>query len=1026
MRHFITIFLTLFLLQASLWAQSSSQPEYRNEKITSLNKLAPHSWYLPYSDSLKAMNAGPDYNCNNVLMLNGIWKFHYSKNPAQRPLDFFKADFEAHQWDSIQVPGSWELQGFDAPIYTDVSYPFPANPPFVPEDYNPVGSYIREFELPESWANKRIVLHFGGVRSAFYLWINGIKAGYSQDSKTPAEFDISPFLKEGKNKIALEVYRFSDGSYLEGQDYWKTSGIERDVYLYATPKVFVNNFRIIAETRNDSGFLQLDVALTNQTGLRKNGQIRLKLFDGDSNLFNENQPYALRRLETDTLRFKTRIPNIESWNAENPRLYQLLITQADAQNNALEFIPQKVGFRKIEIKNGLLCLNGTPLHIRGVNRHEHDAINGRTIGTESMIQDIVLMKSMNINAVRCSHYPNHPFWYQLCDAHGIYLIDEANIESHGMGYEPDKALANQPSWRQAFMDRTIAMFERDKNHPSVIIWSLGNESGAGLNFMSTYKWLKLNDSTRPVQSEDAGTDWYTDIYCPMYARSWKIDHYLEQIQERPLILCEYAHAMGNSCGNIHEYMEMMDEKRQFQGGFIWDWVDQTFIKTNDNGDTIFAYGGDMGFAGIVNDSNFCANGLVDPLRRPHPHAREVSKVYEPVRIINLPQQPGVLRISNLYDFSSLDDAIFTWMIMENGKLYQLPNNLILPLKAHQDTIIQLEIPVLTDPEKEYFLNIYASKKGKSAIERQIIGSAQFALNIPKNRKLAINEKAKIENDALHCKLINERTEISFNKRNASIESIRIDGKEFLHSPLRMDFWRPPTDNDLGNGMPHRAAIWKNISEEKPEFNYFTANEKDKCINIHAGFRDQAVSYNICCTALENSNIRIELKIEVTDSLPDIPAIGMQGRLAFAADELEWYGRGPHESYADRKTSAFVEHYKMPADEAYHAYPRPQETGNRTDVRWFQLTNSSGAGITFKGEPLLNFSLWPFAPEELAHESGVQKHGGSIKKDGYFTLNIDAAQMGLGGDNSWGAPVHPEYRLTDKSWKFSFIIAPADQ
>ncbi len=1019
MKKIACILILWFSFSQLAYNQSIKTPDYQNQQITGLNKIPPHAFCLPYVDSLKAMQNPMDYSSSRIMLLNGQWYFHYSINPAESPKDFFETNFNAEKWDKIEVPGSWELQGYDAPIYTDVSYPFPADPPFVPEDYNPVGSYITYFQIPDSWQNQRIVLHFGGVRSAFYLWINGIKMGYSQDSKTPAEFDITPFLNSGKNSLAMEVYRYSDGSYLEGQDYWKMSGIERDVYLYASPKCYINDFHVVTQV-NPAQFT-LRTNIRNISGQAQNGRLAYYVFDGDSLIYSDSKDFVELGLKEDTLIFKAFPKNIQNWNAEQPHLYTLLLALYNSDNMPLEYIPVRIGFREVSIQNGLLCLNEQPLHIRGVNRHEHDPLTGRSISTKLMQQDIELMKSMNINAVRCSHYPNHPFWYRLCDEEGLYLIDEANIESHGMGYDADKALANQPMWRKAFLDRTAAMYERDKNHPSVLVWSLGNESGAGLNFMATYKWLKIQDSTRPVQSEDAGTDWYTDIYCPMYPRFWKIERYLEDQQERPLIMCEYSHAMGNSCGNIMDYQQLIDDKRQFQGGFIWDWCDQTFLKRNKEGDTIFAYGGDMGFVGVVNDSNFCANGLTDALRRPHPHAKEVAKAYEPIRIEAINMQPGCIKISNFYDFTNLKNVIFTWIVLENGKLFQLPQNLILPIEPHQDSIVCIDLPEIHE-EHEYFLNIYASTKGRKNDERQVIGSAQFALNhiVPEKPKNSL--KASLEESGNHYLIKNEGLRVKINKNNGLIEGLSIDDQELLYSALRPDFWRPPTDNDLGNSMPGRCAIWKELSQKMPEVRDVQIDYQQTKLQIKGYFNNPSIPFRISYMPISGERILIDFELmDIPDSMPELPAFGFQCRLNYIPDEVVWYGCGPHESYADRKSSAFIEEYTLPVTECTHAYIRPQENGNHCDVRWFELQCSEKASLYCQASPLMNFSIWPYAAEELEHHSGAQKHGAEIKKDGYSTLNIDLKQMGLGGDNSWGAPIHPEYRLLEKNYHFSFII-----
>ena len=699
MKHKLSAISALLLFALTGQAQHK---EWEDQRINQINREPIHAHFVPYASERAALQK--DATLERRESLNGTWKFHFAGNPASRPASFYEESFDVSGWKDIEVPGSWELQGFDAPIYTDTRYPFPANPPYVPQDYNPVGSYVTTFTVPEHFKGKDVLLHFGGVESAYYCWVNGRFVGYSEDSRLPSEYLINKYLKPGENRLAVEVYRYSDGSYLEGQDYWKYSGIERNVMLIARPKSRIKDFEIRADLENQYKDGTLDINFTmDSRSLAKGTSVGLKVLDGTKELASGR--LTVRHAADTLLSFSEIFPDVKRWTAETPNLYTLVVNTLDSKGKVTESFTQRFGFRKVEMKNGMLLVNGTPILVKGVNRHEHDMHRGRTVSVESMVEDIRLMKQFNINAVRCCHYPNYEEWYDLCNEYGIYLVDEANIESHGMEAHPDGTLANMDGWEIPFMERMERMVERDKNVTAIITWSLGNESGYGKHFETIYHWAKQRDASRPVQYEGGGVKGLSDIYCPMYGRIWLLRQWANQRQERPLILCEYAHAMGNSVGNLGDYWELIYKYDNLQGGFIWDWVDQTFAIKDQKGKDIWAYGGDMGFVGIVNDSNFCANGLVAADRTLHPHIYEVKKIYQYMHFEGVPFSPDQVKVTNRHDFLSSDVYDYSWKVKADGQTLH-EGKLDVPVIApHASVVVTLPLPAIEGkPGTEYFLH----------------------------------------------------------------------------------------------------------------------------------------------------------------------------------------------------------------------------------------------------------------------------------------------------------------------------------
>ncbi|MCJ7582617.1 MAG: DUF4981 domain-containing protein [Candidatus Aminicenantes bacterium] len=1029
-RLIVLIMLICVIIIPVIFAQEI--PDWENPRIFGINKEFAHTTLMVYPDIQSAIknsrSSSPFFQS-----LNGSWKFFWVKTPAERPMEFYKPEFNVDHWETIPVPSNWQMEGYGIPIYLNQSYPFKKNPPFIQHEYNPVGSYRTEFVIPDNWDNRQVFLNFDGVESAFYLWINGQKVGYSQGSRTPAEFNITQYLKPGKNILAAEVYRWSDGSYLECQDFWRLSGIFRDVYLYSAPFAHIRDFEVITDLDENyihSG-LKVITKITNYSLSPQNVQLELSVRDKEDFPIGrdpiikdsiENFPAG----EGKEITIETNVQNPAKWSAESPTLYTLLLVLRDRDGNILEVESCRFGFREVEKKNGQILVNGIPVLLKGVNRHEHDPITGHYVSEESMIQDIKLMKQFNLNAVRTSHYPDTPLWYDLCDEYGIYLIDEANIESHGMGYRPDTTLGNNPEWEDAHMERIIRMVERDKNHPSVIIWSMGNEAGDGVNFEACSSWIHERDSQRPVHYERAGQRAHVDIVSPMYMRIEGLIKYASQPQDRPLILCEYAHAMGNSVGNLQDYWDVIEREPQLQGGFIWDWVDQALARTTSDGRPFFAYGGDFG--DNFNDGNFLCNGLIQPDRTPNPHFYEVKKVYSYVTVEPVDLAAGIVSIRNKYDFISLDFLDISWEMTEDGKVIQkdvFPRMNLAPRQS-QEIKIPFNKPELK-PGSEYLIKVLFKLADETlwANKGYLLAWDQFAL--PFKTPLAPNPdiqdmtelSVKESNEAFT--ITGESFQLTIEKNTGSIESFNYHGRELVSQPLSPNFWRVPTDNDNGNRMPERQSVWRtagpgrvvrNIDVQQPNPN--EVQIQVDCL-LPAGKSDLFIIYTI----FGSGDIIVESSFNPGMELPNLPRFGMQMGIPGEFNTITWYGRGPHESYWDRKTGAAIGLYSGSVEEQIHPYIRPQEVGNKTDVRWVTLTNKDGAGFRVCGLPLLSISAWPFSMSDLEGAA----HTFELNRRNSVTLNIDFKQMGVGGDNSWGARPHPEYTLPAKPYTYSFRITP---
>ncbi len=1042
----LQITLTMLLIVVSttilLGQEQKKANDWENPLVTGINKLRPHATMFPYENRESALKNDRSQS-PNFKSLNGAWKFHYVDKPVDRPLYFYRDDYDISEWANITVPGNWELQGFGVPIYTDVEYPFPSNPPHIPHDNNPVGSYKRIFTVPDDWRNRQVILHFGGAKSAMYVWVNGERVGYSQGSKTPAEFNISNYLRDGENTLACEIYRYSDGAYLEGQDYWKISGLERDVYLYALPNVHIRDFFVHADLDENyqNGLFGVDVSIQNWQPKRAGKfSVRVELLDtatSDAPMLNLERSLKLDKSEEIEIRFEAQqIANPKKWTAETPNLYTLLISLLDAENQTVEVVTCKVGFRKVELKDGLLQINGTPITIKGVNRHEHDPLTGRAITMESMVKDIQLMKQFNINAVRTSHYPNRPEWYELCDQYGLYVIDEANIEAHGSDpYKPEKTLADKPAWKHAFMERTQRMVERDKNHPSIIGWSLGNETGYGQNFIATYDWIKQRDPSRTVQTEDADQTGKSDMYVPMYRTIDQMVRFARSGDPRPLILCEYAHAMGNSVGNLQDYWDAIETYQGLQGGFIWDWVDQTFLKKTADGREYWAYGGDMGDSGVPNDSNFCANGLIAADRTPNPHIWEVKKVYQYIKARPIDLLAGKIEIFNQYDFIDLNGFDFSWEITGDGKRVangKLPELKIAP---HQSQVVAFDFPKIQPKAGvEYFFKIRAITNREQPLLPKGFEVAwdQYKLPLYKplpSKKLSELPKLKLIQNDLKATIEGKEFSLSFDKQIGKMASFIYRGKALIRTGPEPNFWRAPTDNDLGYEMPRISKIWRDAGngQQIESFSARQVNERIVEVVVNSTLTTLKSQYKTTYRIWGNGQVSIENRFTPGDmKLPELPRFGNTLTLPGEFKNITWFGRGPQESYWDRKTGAAIGLYSGTVWEQYFPYVRIQETGNKTGVRWLAVYNDDGSGLMAIGQPLLSASAYQFLNENLDYIPKTNRHGKLLEpRWDVVTLNIDYRQMGVGGDTSWGwrAQAHPEYSLPAREYSYRFYLRP---
>ncbi|MEL4454903.1 glycoside hydrolase family 2 TIM barrel-domain containing protein [Lutimonas vermicola] len=1031
--------------------KSNGIEDWENPEVFSRNKEEPRAAFVPYSSKEQVLvnnsGASPFYTS-----LNGKWKFYIADKPSDRPSYFFKTDYDDSNWKSIDVPSNWELQGFGYPIYTNKKYPHEKTPPKIQSHYNPVGSYRTSFTVDSEMMGNDLYLHFGAVSSAMNIWINGEKAGYSEGSKTPAEFLINEYINEGENLLAVEVFKWSDASYLEDQDFWRLSGITRDVFLLSRSKDHIVDFEVKAGLANNytTGTFELKVDIKKDSKKELNLAIELIAADGDK-IIDTEKSVVLKDDKT-TVIFSDQLKDIETWSAEQPNLYQLVLQLKDDQGTVLESIGNQVGFRSIEIKKGQFLVNGQYVYFKGVNLHEHHDKTGHYIDEATMIKDIRTMKMYNINAVRTSHYPQPERFYELCNQYGLYIVDEANIESHGMGavhqesFDTIQHIAYRPEWKAAHMDRIKSMVERDKNHPSVIIWSMGNECGNGPVFYDAYHWIRQRDPNRYVLFEQAGLKPNTDIVAPMYARIDQLEAYALKHEDRPFILCEYAHAMGNSVGNFKEYWDMIKKHPVLQGGFIWDWVDQGLIKTSDKGVAYWAYGGDFGPADVPSDGNFCLNGLVDPDRTPKPSLEEVKKVHQFIDFTLTHGNKGQVKIANNYHFTNLDEFKFEWELLGNGikkASGALPN---IDLKPGQNIDIYIsEVDDFAETE-ELILTIAAySRNADGLVPRgHKVAWEQFVLHSPEPVTFANSDKKVILGESETSITVSSSSiKLVFDKSDGILSELVIDNENLLHKGkgFTPNFWRAPIDNDFGNDMHKRTKDWRYVSKHRKLSRLTSGMNQGNAVvkvdyELFNATEQKIADFHVKYTINGEGNVLVDCNLNKTDgNWAETPRIGLNIELIGEMETLSWYGRGPFESYWDRKTGAPIGIYSGSVSDQYWAYLRPQENGNKTDVRWIKLSKPvNGHGLLIKGIPTVDFSVHHQIMEDFEslertdgrHRDGdivKNRHTIDVQNRNLTSLNIDYRQMGVGGDNSWGARTHPEYLLNGKNYTYSFIMIP---
>lgn len=981
-------------------------------RVFAVNRIDAHSDHIVYPNVEEAL-LGADTSMRQSL--NGSWKFHYSRNPGQRPLAFYEDKFCCKDWDSIEVPGHIQLQGWDKCQYINTMYPWDGHselrPPEISEEYNPVGSYVKEFTLQECMKNKRTYLSFQGVETAFYVWLNGNFVGYSEDSFTPAEFEITEFLREGVNKLALEVYKYSSASWIQDQDFWRFSGIFREVYLYTVPAAHLKDLFVITNLTEDYSAASLNL------------KMKLQLEDASDNVFADliltdvkgKEIYKCEKLACkEEMKLLIPVSHPQLWSAEIPSLYRLLIHLYDKKGRTWEAVSQKVGIRKFEIKNNMMCLNGKRIIFHGINRHEFNCRHGRAITKEDMLWDIKFLKQNNINAVRTSHYPNQSEWYRLCDEYGIYLIDEANLESHGswqkMGQiKPEFVVpGDQEDWLEAVLDRAKSMLERDKNHPSVLIWSCGNESYGGIDIFKMSEYFRREDPTRPVHYEgifhDRRYNATSDIESRMYAKPEEIESYLQNNPQKPYISCEYMHAMGNSCGGLQLYTDLEQKYPLYQGGFIWDFIDQALLVKDCCGRDQFAYGGD--FDDRATDYHFCTDGIVYAQREPSPKVQEVKFLYQSISIV--PDANGV-SIANHHLFISTEIYDLEYCLLHDGK--QIFNATINCKVAPGDQkYFPLKLPK-TEAGGEYALNCSLRLKESTVWAEQGHEQAfgQFVWKIAKEIPASSNRiPLTVVHGDVNIGVQGGGFSVLFSLQEGGMVSLCKNGQEYITRPPMPFYWRASTDNDKGNGYPFRCAPWYAASAFQK---YFDAKVEEKnglvCVTYFYKLPlPVPVVVTVAYTVQENGTIRVQANYPGAQALPELPVFGLSFRLKKKYHQFQWYGMGPDENYIDRACGARLGIFQSTAEKNLSQYIVPQECGNRTGVRWAKITNEQGGGLLFSSRVPFELGVLPYTAFEL--ENALHAH--ELPQVNYTVVNIMAKQMGVGGDDSWGAPVHEQYLI----------------
>lgn len=1025
-------------------APENGYPEWNNNpEIFQLNRLDARAALTPYANAEEALNNGD--NSSRVQSLNGTWKFHHVDKPADRPETFYETGYDTSDWADIPVPAHWQLHGYDYPHYTNVRYPWEGRediqPPFAPTEFNPVGSYVRTFTVPEDWEDHPVYISFQGVESCFYVWVNGDLVGYSEDTFTPAEFLLTPYLQKGENKLAVQVFHWCDASWLEDQDFWRMSGIFRDVFLYAKPKVQIADVLATAELDDDfeNGYLQVGVKVGNPLG-KKNGVYTL-----EARLLDAAGREAVTRMtaQVDVAKDTVYAADLSAsllkpaqWSAETPNLYTLVLTLSD-ENGEVEAVKFRVGFRHFAIHDGVMKINGKRIVFKGVNRHEFNADRGRVVTEEDMIADIKLMKAYNVNAVRTSHYPNQNRWYDLCDEHGLYVIDETNMETHGSWEygQTEEAVGtvpgSKPHWRANVLDRANSMYQRDKNHASIIIWSLGNESWGGDNFIHMANFFRAVDKTRLVHYEGTfhAREWdaASDIESHMYTTPQNVEAYAKNDPKKPFILCEYSHAMGNSCGNLFKYTDLTYQYPVLQGGFIWDWIDQAIRTKTADGVEYLAYGGDFGEE--RHDGTFCGDGLIFADRTITPKLIELKTCYQNVRFEAVDLENGRILLRNDFLFTDLDRYKLVWETAKEGVTVER-GTLSLQVAPGEagEIVVPFTLPV-SEGEHTLTLSVIEQEDRFWAEIGHEIAFGQFVLPAyavegedgAEAVVAAVNAPLHTEDSGTSLTVTGEGFTAVFAKQTGDLTSFVQGGRELLLAAVRPNFWRAVTDNDRGNKLDERSATWREAGRKRT-LSSLDVSSADGAVTFKTVLaiptEPAASQAEVTYEVKASGEIGISLTLTPGEGLPEIPEIGLLLELTGDLDHLKWYGRGPHENYWDRRESARLGLYEGRVSEQLTPYLRPQEAGNKTGVRWAELTSADGAGLRIEGSPEVELNALPYTPETLE----ACDHGYKLPKSDRTVLRVNHRQMGVGGDDSWQALTHEEFTLpANRTYTYSFAL-----
>lgn len=1039
------VFLLVFF--ASIYQARGQRPEWDDLSVLHVNREQPHASMMIYANREQA--ATFDYAKSPWhLSLNGRWKFRWSENPASRPVDFYQNSFNASHWDDLEVPSNWEMKGYGTPIYTNNQYPFDTSELRPPYDDNPVGSYRKAFHIPEDWDGRQVYIKFEAVESAFYLWINGEKVGYSEGSRTPAEFNITNNLKKGENLLAVEVYRWSDGSYLEDQDFWRLSGIFRNVYLWATPAVHIRDYVTTAtlDAKYRNGAFQLSGEILN-LGLATKSTVEISLSDpSGKHIYSEKKQVDLKGPRTEFATSLATVKNAAQWNAESPLLYTLMISLKDENGKTLEVIPQKIGFRKVEIKNGRFMVNGREVILKGANRHEHHPETGHYVTEDDMMTDIRLLKRHNFNAVRTSHYPNDPKWYDLCDKFGIYLIDEGNIETHGFGNNNKNILSNMPEWKEAYLDRVQRMAHRDKNHPSVVIWSMGNESGDGPNVKAVYDWVRNFDSSRPFHYEGSKTPGKlnADMLSRMYASPANCEKIINEHSDLAFMLCEYTHAMGNSNGNLKEYWDLLYADNGFFGAFVWDWMDQGIkqpvpeaYRNSSYKDYFFAYGGWWEEKlGLHHDNNFCMNGALGADFIPHPGMQALKYQQRYVHVKPIDVANGLFEVKNWHDFTNLNEIVdLSWELLENG--VPVKTGAVANLSVNPRSTKRIKIDAQNHPQKpgaEYLISFNSTLKERTfyAEKGYLMAWDQFPL--AGNQPVAVvpaSSENKVETIEFrkHFTVKDKDFIARFNKIDGTLEAYYYKNDRMIDRGPLPDFWRALTDNELGSmrdGAYEEQSMldWRSAGDWKLK-SFLAENLANGSVKIsYTGELPLAgAMMTISYTVFAGGALEVEVNYQPGEKeMAMMPRLGTQLTLAAGFDQLSWYGPGPNPTYQDRNFEK-IGIYGSTVQEQWVDYSRPQENGYKTDVRWVEFRNADGKGLRFSGDPVIGVGAAHYTKDEILRS----RYSFQLVKHPEVFVNIDHAQVGVGGVNSWskGGLALEKYQIKNEPVVFRYYIQPVD-